>query len=163
MSRGNRRSVIFRDDADHGVFLTLLLRVLDRFGWHCHAWCLLTTHYHLLVTTPEGNVASGMQYLNSRYAEAFNARYALSGHLFQGRYRHVLVQTDDQLHELYRYVALNPVRAGICDRPDKWPWSSYTGLVRGWDGRLYSAPPLLAHFARSGGLSALRRLVEARG
>jgi REP-associated tyrosine transposase len=160
-SRGNRGCAIYRDDHDRALQLSLLLRTIDRFGWECHAWCLLTTHYHLLVTTPEPNIARGMQELNSRFAECFNARYGLSGHLFEGRYHHELVTTERHLLGAYRYVALQPVRAFICARPTDWPWSSYTGLVSRWKGRLYDAPALLDDFAESGGLRGLRAFVEA--
>jgi REP-associated tyrosine transposase len=158
-TRGNRRGAIYRADHDRVLFLSRLLRVIERFEWECHAWCLLTTHYHLLVTTPLPNIARGMQELNSRYAEAFNGQYALSGHVFQGRYHHKLAQSEAQLLEQYRYVALQPVRAQICEKPTEWPWSSYSGLVAGWQGRLYRPPALLEDF--DGGLTALRAFVEA--
>lgn len=160
-SRGNRRCAIYHDEYDRVLFLSLLLRVLERFEWECHAWCQLTTHYHLLVTTRLPNIARGMQELNSRFAESFNARYELTGHLFEGRYHHELVESDAQLLKTYRYVARQPVRAGICARPSEWRWSSYTGLVSGWTGRLYQPPSLLTEFADGGGLSGLRRFVEA--
>lgn len=161
-TRGNRRSAIYRDDLDRVLHLSLLLRTIDQFGWECHAWCQLTTHYHLLVTTPLPNVARGMQELNSRFAECFNARYALTGHLFEGRYHHELVESEEHLLATYRYVAMQPVRAAICDRPAEWPWSSYTGLVSHWEGRLYRPPALLAYFADGGGLKGLRAFVEGK-
>jgi REP element-mobilizing transposase RayT len=161
-ARGNRRSAIYRDEGDNALFLSLLLLTVDRCAWELHAWCLMTTHYHLLVTTPEPNLAAGMQYVNSRYAEAFNARYGLSGHVFQGRYGSVVVGSDEQLALAYRYVARNPVRAGICRRADEWPWSSYAGLVRRWEGRLYAPPALLARVG-AGGLRALRTYVDGAG
>ncbi|HEV8686809.1 MAG TPA: transposase [Gaiellaceae bacterium] len=157
-TRGNRRAAIYRGDHDRVLFLSRLLHVIDRFEWECHAWCLLTTHYHLLVTTPHPNIARGMQELNSRYAEAFNGQYALTGHVFQGRYHHKLAESEEQLLEQYRYVALQPVRAQICERPTEWPWSSYSGLVAGWQGRLYQPPALLANF--EGGLRGLSAFVE---
>lgn len=159
-ARGNRRCAIYRDNYDRALHLSHLLRTIERFEWECHAWCQLTTHYHLLVTTPLPNIAAGMQELNSRYAECFNARYELTGHLFEGRYRHKLVTSQEQLLSTYRYVARQPVAATICERPTDWPWSSYTGLVAGWEGTLYKAPGLLADFADSGGLEGLRRFVE---
>lgn len=159
-ARGNRRSSIYRDDADNALFLSMLLRIAEKKEWECHAWCLMTTHYHLLLTTPNPDLARGMQYLNARYAEAFNDRYGLSGHLFQGRYHHELVESDEQLDGVYRYIARNPVRAGICKRADEWPWSSYTGLVRGWEGRLYRAPSLLTRFGGREGLRTLQTFVE---
>ena len=161
MSRGNRRSVIFRDDGDHVLFLSIFVGAVSRFGWELHGWCLMTTHYHLLLTTVEPNLALGMQRLNSLYAKAFNDRYGLSGHVFQGRYGHVVIQDDDHLASTYRYIARNPVRAGICRRPEEWQWSGYTGLVLGWDGRAYRSPALVEHFGRRGGVRALRAFVDA--
>ena len=158
-ARGNRRSAIYRDEGDSALYLSLLLLTLERYAWELHAWCLMTTHFHLLVTTPEPNLAAAMQYVNARYAEAFNARYGLSGHLFQGRYGSVVVQSDEQLLLTYRYIARNPVRADICRRAEEWPWSSYSGLVRRLEGRLYAPPALLAGFD-GGGLRALRAYVE---
>jgi putative transposase len=160
-ARGNRRSVIYRDDGDHVFFLSVFLIVLSRFGWKCHAWCLMTTHYHLLLMTPEPNIALGMQYLNSRYAEGFNHRYGLRGHLFEGRYAHRLIETDEHLVRTYRYIARNPVRAGICERASDWPWSSYSGLVHGWEGHLYREPSLTTHFEGERGLRALQQLIES--
>ena len=161
--RGNRRSVIYRDEGDHAFFLTILLIVLSRYGWKCDAWCQMTTHYHLLVMTPQPNIASGMQYLNSRYAEGFNHRYGLTGHLFEGRYAHRLIEGEEHLIRTYRYIARNPVRAGICERAADWPWSSYSGLVHGWNGLLYREPTLSDQFRGKHGRRALQQLVEAPG
>lgn len=159
-SRGNRRSVIFRDDGDHVLFLSIFLRVVEVFEWDLHGWCQMTTHYHGLFTTRLPNLGRGMQRLNSLYADAFNARYGLSGHVFQGRYWHRMIEDDDDLAGVYRYIARNPVRAGICTRADDWPWSSYTGLVRGWEGRAYQSRALLDYFAARGGMRGLRAFVE---
>ena len=128
-SRGNRRSAIFLDDYDRRTFLSRLAYVVSKYEWECDAFCLMTTHYHMILTTPKPNVAAGMQYLNSRYAEYFNGRHALSGHVFQGRYWSTVVESDEQLLSVHRYVALNPVRAGICQHPADWPWSSYAAVV----------------------------------
>jgi putative transposase len=92
----------------------------------------MTNHYHLLVGTPEGNIALGMQKLNGVYAQTFNRRYQLKGHLFCGRYDAKLIEGEPHLLETLRYIALNPVKAGICSQPEQWPWSSYAaarGLV----------------------------------
>jgi putative transposase len=159
-SRGNRRCDIYRDDHDRVLFLSLLIGVLDKFEWECHAWCLMSTHFHLLLTTVAPSIAGGMQQLKSRYAEAFNARYRLVGHLFGGRYAHRLVTTDPHLLEVQRYIALNPVRAGACDRPEEWPWSSYAGLMRGAEGRLYDPAALLKHIDGPDPRRRLERFVE---
>ena len=124
-SRGNRREAIFRDEIDRYRFLGLLAGMVRRYEWLCHAYCLMTTHYHLLVTTPRPNLARGMQRLNGSHGSGFNSRHKLTGHVFQGRYHSVIVEREPQLLELVRYIALNPVRAGLCATPEDWPWSSY--------------------------------------
>jgi hypothetical protein len=90
---------------------------------------LLSTHYHLLVTTPAADIAAGMRQLNGLFARRFNKRHDRSGALFESRYRCELVESDGHLLEIYRYLALNPVRAGMVERPEEWRWSSYPGHV----------------------------------
>jgi putative transposase len=128
-SRGNKRQVIFRVREDHLLFLRLLDLVAARFGWHGHAYCLLPNHYHLVVETPKANLSRGVQWLNGCYAQAFNMEHGLAGHVFQGRFHSILVESDHHLLELSRYLALNPVRAGLCRHPRSWPWSSYRGVA----------------------------------
>jgi putative transposase len=125
IARGNRRGAIYADEADRAMFLAFLDRVVHRTHWRCHAYCLLTNHYHLLIETPVPNLALGMRMLNGRYAQAFNERHGLSGHLFQGRYNALPVERPAQLLALCRYIVLNPVRAGLCRDAGEWPWSSY--------------------------------------
>lgn len=124
-SRGNRRERIFERDMDRHRFLRLFDHVVARYEWTCHAYCLMSTHYHLVITTRHGNIARGMQRLNSMYAQYVNHQQGFTGHVFQGRYHSVVVETESHLLELFRYVALNPVRAGRCALPEDWPWSSY--------------------------------------
>jgi putative transposase len=125
IARGNERAPIYRDDADRFRFLRTLARVVDRFGWLCHAYCLMGNHYHLVVETPRPNLPTGMQQLNGPYAQGFNERHGRCGHVFQARYRSILVEKESHLLALCRYVVLNPVRAGICHRPGVYHWSSY--------------------------------------
>ncbi|MDX6474012.1 MAG: REP-associated tyrosine transposase [Gaiellaceae bacterium] len=124
-SRGNGRAAIFLDDADYATFLRLLEDVVERFEWLCHGFCLMPNHYHLLLETPEPNLARGMQVLNLAYARSFNWRYARPGHVFQGPYRSPLVRREAHLVELCRYIVLNPVRAGLVAHPAGWRWTSY--------------------------------------
>jgi REP element-mobilizing transposase RayT len=124
-SRGNDRRRIFWDDTDRRTFLRHLTDVAMRDGFAVFAYCLMGNHYHLVVETPRPNLACGMQHLNSAFARWFNERHGRVGHLFQGRYHAVLVEAEPQLLELVRYVVLNPVRAGLCDRPEEWRWSSH--------------------------------------
>ena len=100
-------------------------RSCDRFNWVVHTWCLMTNHYHLVVETPDGNLSAGMRQLNGVYTLRFNRRYGRVGHLFQGRYKAILVDKSAYLLELSRYVVLNPVRARMVEHPGDWLWSSY--------------------------------------
>ncbi len=128
-SRGDRREAIFEDDEDRQIFLHTLAEVVERFNWLCHAYCLMTNHYHLLVETPDGNLSKGMRHLNGVYTQATNRRHSRSGHLFQGRFKGIIVDKDSYLLELTRYVVLNPIRAGMVRQPGKWPWSSYCAMT----------------------------------
>jgi REP element-mobilizing transposase RayT len=128
-SRGNERKPIFRDDADRKLFLNTLSQVTDRFHWLCHAYCLMINHYHLLVETPDGNLSKGMRQLNGVYTQAFNRRHDRVGHLFQGRFKAILVQKDSHFLEVCRYIVLNPVRTKSVKYPGKWQWSSYRAMI----------------------------------
>lgn len=124
-SRGNERSAIFRDDVDHARFLEFLGWVAQRERLVVHAYCLMGNHYHVLLETPLGNLSRGMQRLNGRYTQYFNTRHRRAGHLFQGRFKSILVEREPHLLELTRYVVLNPVRAGMVQTAGQWPWSNY--------------------------------------
>lgn len=125
VARGNRGSEIFADDADYEQYTKLLRAAVRRFRWHLLAYCLMGNHVHLLVETPEPNLPAGMQWLHGKYGRYFNDRHELYGHLFQGRYKAVRQKSDEQLWQAMRYVALNPVSAGLCERPRDYRWSSY--------------------------------------
>jgi putative transposase len=124
-SRGNEKKNVFKDDGDREAFLRILSHVNKRYHWICHAYCLMDNHYHLLVETPEGNLSLGMRQLNGVYTQAYNQQHSRTGHLFQGRYKAILIQKDSHLLEVCRYVVLNPVRARMVETPDAWKWSSY--------------------------------------
>lgn len=128
-SRGDRREPIFDDDIDRQRFLATLAEVVKRYNWLCHAYCLMGNHYHLVVETPEGNLSLGMRHLNGLYTQASNRRHQRTGHVFQGRFKAILVDRDSYLLELARYVVLNPVRAGLVETAAAWPWSSYAATV----------------------------------
>jgi len=124
-SRGNAQSDIYLDEADRRIFLRILGRAVTQRRWLLHAFCLMGNHYHLLLETPQPNLSSGMHQLNGVYSQCFNRRHQRVGHVLQGRFTAIVVDRESYLLELARYVPLNPVRAGIVDHPEKWPWSSY--------------------------------------
>ena len=124
-SRGNARLPIFEDITDRTRFLEVLDGVVKRFKWRCHAYCLMNDHYHLIVETPEGNLSLGMRQLNGVYTQSFNRRHRQGGHIFQGRYKAILVERETFLLDLCRYVVRNPVGAGLVKEAEKYFWSSY--------------------------------------
>jgi len=112
-ARGNARQAIVLDDRDRALFLVCLGEVVLRFGWICHAYCLMDNHYHLLIETPEGNVSRGMRQLNGVFTQRMNRCHNRVGHLFQGRFKAIVVERESYLLELCRYIVLNPIRAGM--------------------------------------------------
>lgn len=124
-ARGDRREAIYEDDTDRYVFLSVLEDVCETYHWVCHAYCLMGNHYHLLIETPEANLSKGMRQLNGVYTQKFNRSHSRAGHVFQGRYKAILIEKDSYLLELARYIVLNPVRAGMVRSANAWPWSSY--------------------------------------
>lgn len=132
-ARGDRREAIYENDEDRASFLEILQDVIERFKWRCHAYCLMTNHYHLFIETVDGNLSKGMRQLNGVYTQWSNRHHQRSGHLFQGRFKGILVDSDSYLQTLCRYIVLNPVRAGMVNDPADWMWSSYretAGLER---------------------------------
>ena len=128
-SRGDRQEAIFDDDQDRRAFLNVVGQVVSRFRWRCHAYCLMSNHYHLMIETPEANLTKGMRHLNGVFTQWSNRRHKRSGHLFQGRYKAILVDQDSYFLELARYIVLNPVRAAMVKHPRLWAWSSYGATV----------------------------------
>ena len=125
-SRGVDKQMIFGVvPGDRPVFMKLLERTVGRYGWILHAYCLMGNHFHLVLETPNANVAVGMQYLKSAYALWFNDFRPRGGVLFERRYWAEILQRDEHLFNVSRYVVLNPVRASICRHPADWAWSSY--------------------------------------
>lgn len=128
-SRGNARKKIFLNDGDRETFIVTLAWVVGRFGWICHAYCLMDNHFHLLIETPQPNLSSGMRQLNGVYTQRFNRVHKRVGHLFQGRFKAILVERDNYLLELCRYIVLNPVRAHMVATANQYLWSSYRATV----------------------------------
>jgi REP-associated tyrosine transposase len=148
-SRGNDRKPIFKEDSDRELLLNILAKVAERFHWICHAYCLMTNHYHLVIETPDGNLSKGMRQLNGVYTQSYNKRQGRVGHVFQGRFKAILVQKDSHFLEVCRYVVLNPVRAKTIGHPRQWKWSSYratagTAAVSG----CLTVDEILSHFGQ---------------
>lgn len=164
MARGNARAKVYADDDDREAFLAEFARVCDRFDWVGWAYCLMGNHYHLLVETRRPTLSRGMRELNGIYTQRFNRRHQREGHVFQGRYKSVLVDKNRYLLELSRYIVLNPVRAGWCTQADGWQWSSYRAVMS-----MTQAPDRLAvegilkQFGAGSGVArrAFARLVSA--
>ncbi len=162
-SRGDGRENIYLSDADRQVWLEVFGRVCERFNWVCHAWCQMTNHYHIVIETPEANLAQGMRQLNGVYTQRFNRAHSRVGHVFQGRYKAILVERDTYLLELARYVVLNPLRAKMVRRLENWMWSSYRATCGQEDTPAWQqADWILAQFGqqRASAIAAYVRFVR---
>lgn len=150
IARGNRQQEIFLDASDYRAFVKLLGEIATELEWSVFSYCLMPNHYHLLLRTKHANLASGMRRLNSRYSQRANWRHENVGHMFQGRYKSFLVEEERYLLTLLRYIALNPVKAGLAARPQDWQWSNHAtylpsaGGVPPWTDRA----TVLEHFKR---------------
>ena len=139
---------IFRDDLDRQDFVVRLGRVVSTFAWRLYGVCLLETHLNLLVCVSAPNLGRGMQVVNGGHARAFNLRHRRRGALFESRYRDRRIADDSHLLTAIRYVARNPVEAGVVDRPQDWVWSTYGQLIgerAAWS--CFSPAFVLAHFS----------------
>ncbi len=151
-ARGNNKDDIFLNDNDRHCFLELFGQEVEQQRWICYAYCLMDNHYHLLVETPEGNLVNGMRRLNGRYTQTFNRRHGHIGHVFQGRYKSIVVEKDAYLFELSRYIVLNPVRAGMEKTPEAYAWSSYRSTMGLMTSPAWLASQaLIKHFGNSPG------------
>jgi REP element-mobilizing transposase RayT len=128
-SRGNEQKDVFKSRRDREKFLEYLGSATQRYGAVIHGYCQMSNHYHLLLETPAGNLSQIMQHINSAYTTYFNVKRKRAGHLFQGRYKAILVEADEYATELSRYIHLNPVKAAMAARPEDWPWSSYRAFI----------------------------------
>lgn len=129
-SRGDDRKPVFKSEYDYRKFLEYLITAKEKFKFYVHAYCLMTNHYHLFLETTQANLSKIMQYINTAYTIYYNIKRKRVGHLFQGRYKSILVQADAYYSELTRYIHLNPVRAKIIDNPQKYLWSSYNSYIK---------------------------------
>jgi REP element-mobilizing transposase RayT len=129
VNRGNAQGKIFLNNRDREKFLEYLKDSVDRFSLRVHAYCLMDNHYHLIVETPEGNISQALQWLNVSYAVYFNKKRKRIGHLFQGRFKSLIINAEEYLQVLSRYIHLNPVRTQSVKQPEDYPWSSYTAFI----------------------------------
>jgi len=128
-SRGDNKKKIFISEYDYKKFLEYVQKAKDKFRFYLYAYALMSNHYHLQIETPEPNLSSIMHYINGSYTTYYNTKRGKCGHLFQGRYKSILVDKDSYFLELTRYIHLNPVRAKMVKSPEKYKWSSYRGYM----------------------------------
>ncbi len=161
-ARGNDKQLIYRGDADRRAYLSLLQLTIVWARWRCLAYCLMDNHVHLLVETPDPNLGVGMQRLHGKYAREFNDRHGRSGHVFQGRFGSKRVTDDEQMWTAARYVARNPVEAGLCRDTAEWEWGSHGGVLAGTAPGWLDVDRLMWYFAGAGGRARVRyrRLVD---
>jgi len=148
-SRGDRQDAIYLTDDDRNTYLKILGDVCERYNWKVHAYCLMDNHYHILVETPDSNLSKGMRHLNGVYTQYFNRTHQRVGHVYQGRYKSIIVQKEAYLLEVARYIVLNPVRAQMVRAAKDWPWSSYRATAGQVDSpRWLDSQWIIAHFAK---------------
>ena len=129
IARGNNRQPIFLGAKDRRLFEGYLTEGVERFGYRCHAYCWMTNHVHLAIEVSDVPLSHIAHNLLFRYARAFHREHGRIGHLFERRYRAAVVETDNDLLSLVRYIHLNPIRAGIVENPETYPWSSYSAYL----------------------------------
>jgi putative transposase len=150
----------YRDDVDHMTWTRRLVAVLDRYDWTCLIVCELPTHVHLLVDVPNETLPSGMHRLSSEYGKDYNARHGRIGALVRERYWSRRIESDADLLGAYAYVALNPVEAGLVDRPEDWRWSSYATTLGLEEAFPFVDATLVLSQLGSGAVAALRAYVH---
>ncbi len=149
INRGNAGEVLFKSKRDREKFYEYLENMVERFSLKIHTYCLMNNHYHLLVETPKANLSKAIQWLNVSYAIYFNRKHQRNGHLFQGRFKSILINADEYLTHLSRYIHLNPVRAGMVEKPADYTWSSYGAFVGNVDSPYWlEMECLLSYYGR---------------
>jgi len=129
MNHGDDRKKIYTRPSDYGKFMDYVVKAKERYQFYLYGYCLMSNHFHLLLETKSANISKIMHYLKGSYTTYYNIRHQRYGHLFQGRFKSIVVDKDSYLLELSRYIHLNPVRAGIVKDPQEYPWSSYYGYL----------------------------------
>lgn len=163
-ARGNNRGEIFCEDGDYARYLELLLEAWRRFRVEVHAYCLMPNHLHLLLSPRESCLSAMIDYLHGEYARTFNFEHQRTGHLFQGRFHSRVVADERYLHEVGRYIHMNPVRAGLVQRPEDYPWSSFRAYLDGTEERpgFLTCTTLMASFSGRNGEQEFVRYTHAR-
>jgi REP element-mobilizing transposase RayT len=163
IARGVDRRRIFVDDEDYGTYISLLATVVKRQGWYLLSYCLMPNHVHLLIETPDTNLANGMQWLHSLYARAFNRRHGRRGHLFEAPYQSPLVVTEGALIQTTGYIVANPIAASLCTRAAEWPWGSHAHVEKpGPVPRWLAHDRLAKGLDEAGGTGCYGEIVAAR-
>jgi len=148
ISRGVKQSQIFLEDADRKDFLRLLKQAQEEYPFTLHNRCLMGNHYHLLIQPQSDTLSKIMHLVNSTYGNRFNKRHGVMGHVLQGRFHSIPVETDAYLTTVSRYIDLNPVRAGLVARPEDYAWSSYRSTILGLPDSLVDASFVLGYFGK---------------
>lgn len=163
MSRGNGDQELYRKHKDFTAFIDCLGEACERYGLCVHTYCLMTNHYHFVAETPHGNLSAAMHWINFTYAKGFNRRHDQRGHLFQRRYKALIVDADAYLNWLSRYIHLNPVRARMVTEPAAYRWSSYRSFIgKARSPQWLQTGFVLRQFGKTRGMArpAYRRFVE---
>jgi len=129
LNRGRRRESIFRDTKDYEIFLQTVQEACEFWHLRVAAYCLMASHYHLLVQTPNGNLSRCLRHIDGVYTQRFNRRHGHDGPLFRGRYKALLIEADTYLLQLVRYIHRNPLEAGLAKTLDDYPWTSHQGYL----------------------------------
>ena len=129
MNRGRRSEAIYSGKEDFQMFIALLEETADMWNIRISAYCLMPNHYHLLLQTPDGNISRAMRHINGVYTQRYNRKHGVDGPLFRGRYKSILIGADNHLLKLVRYIHRNPVKAGLVDILDNYPWTSHKGYL----------------------------------
>jgi REP element-mobilizing transposase RayT len=148
-SRGNLREKVFFEDKEREKFIEILRRTKERYGYFLHAYVLMDNHYHLLIETLKANISQIMQNINTSYTVYVNKKHKRSGHLFQGRFKGIIVDKDEYLIGLSRYIHLNPIRAAMVQRPEDYQWSSYKAYRNNSGDALVHTADTLSYFSKN--------------
>lgn len=146
MNRGNRRSDIFKDEEDYQVYQTILQQTMERYEFYLYAYCLMTNHIHMQIETKDVEIWKIMRYINLAYTKYFNNKYNFIGHLFQGRYKSEIIDSDAYNLQTSRYIHLNPVNAKMVDHPIDYKWSSYRVYMGTIKNEIVSDKKILSYF-----------------